>query len=102
MEEKIEKIIILVENSDVVDSTKKMWLVALDELKKVKFPEEYDIDNVLEAVYLDAQRDINTIGTFFEKIGSFIYAYVKGGDQALGENIDRSIEELDRKIGQLD
>ncbi|MFA6272291.1 MAG: hypothetical protein WC693_04290 [Patescibacteria group bacterium] len=101
MEEKIDKIQLLVEGSNADEKDKKIWSLALRELKKLKFPEEYNIDVVLESVYLDAKNDINVLNDFFQKIGSFVYAYVKGGDGALGENIDRSIKELDQKLEEL-
>ncbi|MFA6392141.1 MAG: hypothetical protein WCW66_05375 [Patescibacteria group bacterium] len=102
MDEIIKKIQILVENSNAAESKKKMWQTALRGLSKVNFPEEYKIETVLESVRLDAEKDINALDIFFQKIGSFVYAYVKGGDKTLGETIDESIAELDEKLKEFE
>lgn len=102
MSEKINIIRKIVEESSVEDSKKKTWVLALNHLDKIKFPDEFNINLALDALYQDMQENINALDIFLSEIGSFVSAYVKGGDQALGENIDRSVEILDKKLESLE
>lgn len=125
-EDKIEKILQLVIDSDAEQKKKDFWRSALiglrniilqtavndekklEEIRRQLTENKFDdhkkkgIDSLLEIVYEGAKKDINNLDNFFQGMSSHTYTYVKGGEEALNKELDKQIGELDKQIEKLE